>query len=688
MQQSWHSGPGRGAAPGRVQSGAGLFMLAFVCPHCGIRLQVDDRWAGKPIRCGGCRGVVVTTAGAPAPPSDSRPQAASLDVPTVLPPLPSGSAVGREPVAAAPGRRPTVGPDEDLDLGAILAPALAADELGRLGPYRVLEVLGAGGMGIVFRAEDVQLRRLVALKVMRPALAANSANRQRFLREAQAAARIEHDHVVTIYLVGEDRGIPYLAMQLLQGETLEDRLRREKRLAVPEVLRLAHQAASALAVAHERGLVHRDIKPGNIWLETPTTGHQPPGTTRVKILDFGLARSICEDTRLTQSGALIGSPGYMSPEQVRGGPPEPRSDLFGLGCVLYRCCTGRLPFQGPDALAILAALATETPPPVRALNPEVSPALSALVMRLLARDPAGRPASAAAVAAALSNQMQSTQVAMPGDRARAFSPGQSNFGGVPSGDAPLAFDTLPLPAPRETATLVPQSIPRKSAPRRRLPPAWVLAAAAGGLCLGVALLVGGIAVLSRKSQPTLPQPAPPRPVVEEPFAAIEAAVQARMFKGTVPGVGVFAREPFEYVPPEGALLIGFEAGLGKFATFDIIDYLRPIYLTARGEKFGRPIGQPTPRIETVKAKPGYAVGAIAVQGRGVLDGFSLTFRKIGKYGLKRQGEYRSNWLPGRLSGRGEVVDGDGAFVIGVCGRALGDGKPGSVGPVLFRRDPD
>src|SRR5262249_40032399 len=147
------------------------------------------------------------------------------------------------------------------------APAQSPEELGWLGPYRILEQLGAGGMGIVFRAEDPALQRAVALKTMKPSLAASESARLRFRREAQAAAAIQHDHIVTIHNVGEDRGVPYLAMQLLQGEPLESRLRREGALPAAEVMRIGREVAAGLAAAHQQGLIHRDVKPANIWLE-------------------------------------------------------------------------------------------------------------------------------------------------------------------------------------------------------------------------------------------------------------------------------------------------------------------------------------------------------------------------------------------------------------------------------------
>lgn len=266
-----------------------------------------------------------------------------------------------------------------------LSPSQDASELGRLASYRVLRVLGAGGMGMVFLAEDIQLQRPVALKVMKPGLGTD-AHRQRFLREARAAAKVRHEHVVTIYQVGEEGGGPFLAMELLEGESLDDRLHRERTLPVAEVVRIGRQVAEGLAAAHARALIHRDIKPGNVWLEGPHG--------KVKLLDFGLARSESETAQLTQSGAVVGTPAFMAPEQARGEAVDARSDLFSLGALLYRMASGRLPFRGEGTMAVLTSLATEQPPPVAELNPEVPAALEELIMELLTKDPAKRPASA------------------------------------------------------------------------------------------------------------------------------------------------------------------------------------------------------------------------------------------------------------------------------------------------------
>jgi hypothetical protein len=274
-----------------------------------------------------------------------------------------------------------------------LSPAQQPQELGRLGNYRVLKVLGKGGMGMVLLAEDLLLQRKVALKTMLPAIAANTDLRQRFLREARSAASIEHEHIITIHQVGEDNGVAYLAMPLLKGESLEDRLDRERQLPVPEALRIAAEMAQGLAAAHAEGLIHRDVKPGNVWLE----GKQG----KVKLLDFGLARLQSDDSKLTQSGMIVGTPAFMAPEQARGEPIDARADLFSLGCVLYLMLTGERPFKGENALSTLMALATHEPPAPQVVNPDVPADVSDLTMRLLAKEAARRPASAQEVVDAL-----------------------------------------------------------------------------------------------------------------------------------------------------------------------------------------------------------------------------------------------------------------------------------------------
>jgi serine/threonine protein kinase/DNA-directed RNA polymerase subunit RPC12/RpoP len=359
-------------------------MFSFACSSCGKPLVTKEDQVGKLVRCPACQQVVQV----PVPPE-----------PATL-------------AANNPGN-----PDREL-LG-FLAPPESPEELGRLGNYRILEVLGKGGMGIVFRAEDPLLQRPVALKAMLPAVAAGANARQRFLREARTAAAVEHDHIVAIHQVGEDRGVPFLAMPLLRGESLEQRLRRAGRLSLPEVVRIGREIALGLAAAHQRGLIHRDIKPANLWLEgepgalatgegSKTPVADAPGSPaatggRVKILDFGLARAASESAQLTQPGVIVGTPAYMAPEQAQGKEVDARCDLFSLGCVLYRMCTGELPFKGANTLAVLRALAVDTPKDPAELRTGVPAALSALILRLLARTPEHRPASAQEVAAALAS---------------------------------------------------------------------------------------------------------------------------------------------------------------------------------------------------------------------------------------------------------------------------------------------
>jgi serine/threonine protein kinase len=268
----------------------------------------------------------------------------------------------------------------------------SAESRGRLGHYRILQQLGTGGMGTVFLAEDTQLGRLVALKVLRPNRT-NPESVQRFLREARATAAIHHDHVVTIYQVGEERGLPYLAMELLKGMTLDAWLKKGHVPSLAQILRVGCDTAMGLAAAHRNGLIHRDIKPANLWLQAPNG--------RVKILDFGLARPFVRDTGLTTVGMVLGTPAFMAPEQAFGLAIDARCDLFSLGVVLHRLCTGQFPFQAPDAVSLLKAIVETNRIPVHQLKPDLPRGLSDLIARLLSKDPADRPSSAEEVVEAL-----------------------------------------------------------------------------------------------------------------------------------------------------------------------------------------------------------------------------------------------------------------------------------------------
>ncbi len=275
-----------------------------------------------------------------------------------------------------------------------LMPPEADGEIGRLGTYRILRLLGEGGMGLVFEAEDTSLRRPAAVKVMKQPPGLNGVEvRARFLREARAMAALKHDHLLTIYQVVEEGFTVYMAMELLRGETLEAQIRRQEPFPPAEICRIGREIAVGLAAIHEHGMIHRDIKPGNLWLEEPGR--------RVKILDFGLAREVNDSANLTQEGMVVGTPAYLSPEQARGLPADPLSDLFSLGCVMYRMCTGQLPFPAESTMGQLISVTFDQPIQVRRINPAIPEPLAALIHRLLAKDPFDRPKSAAALADAI-----------------------------------------------------------------------------------------------------------------------------------------------------------------------------------------------------------------------------------------------------------------------------------------------
>ncbi len=249
--------------------------------------------------------------------------------------------------------------------------------LGRLGTYEIVEVLGRGGMGVVLKGFDAELDRYVAIKVLAPQLATSASARQRFAREARAAAAVVHDHVVAIHAIVPSAALPYLVMPYCAGESLQQRIDRTGALELKEILRIGMQVADGLAAAHAQGLVHRDVKPANILLEN--------GVERVKITDFGLARAI-DDASLTHSGYLAGTPQYMAPEQARGETVDHRADLFSLGSVLYAMCTGHPPFRADTTLAILRRLCEDTPRPVSEVNPDTPDWLTEIIEKLHAKD--------------------------------------------------------------------------------------------------------------------------------------------------------------------------------------------------------------------------------------------------------------------------------------------------------------
>jgi len=298
----------------------------------------------------------------------------------------------------------------DVLLG-FLDPSEVPGSLGRIGQYEVLELVGRGGMGIVLKAQDTRLNRIVALKVLAPVLAANATARKRFLREAQAAAAVSHDHVVTIYAVEEgDRGekasdaktatLPYLVMEFIDGQSLQQKIDREGALELKEILRIGKQTADGLAAAHAQGLIHRDVKPANILLQN--------GIERVQITDFGLARAV-DDVDITRIGEVAGTPEYMSPEQAQAQPVDVRSDLFSLGSVLYAMCTGRSAFRADTTMGVLRRVCDDTPRPICEIHAEAPDWLVAIVDRLLEKTADDRFQTAAEVADLLGKHLAHVQ---------------------------------------------------------------------------------------------------------------------------------------------------------------------------------------------------------------------------------------------------------------------------------------
>jgi serine/threonine-protein kinase len=283
---------------------------------------------------------------------------------------------------------------------AFLAPSETAGSLGRLGAYEITDVIGRGGMGIVLVAHDPALNRHVAIKVLAAEWAHNATARRRFAREAQAAAAVVHDHVVSIYSVDAASEVPYLVMAHIPGRSLQQRIDATGPLEIKEILRIGMQTAAGLAAAHAQGLVHRDIKPANILLEN--------SVERVRITDFGLARAV-DDVSQTQSGILAGTPQYMSPEQASGEAVDHRTDLFSLGSVLYAMCTGRSPFRAETTVAVIRRICDGHCRPVREVNPDVPEWLAEIIEKLHEKDPADRFQTAAEVADLLERHLAHLQ---------------------------------------------------------------------------------------------------------------------------------------------------------------------------------------------------------------------------------------------------------------------------------------
>jgi biopolymer transport protein ExbD len=415
---------------------------AGLCPACLMQLGLDNATGEHPApESNGARAVAVTkvaqsTGHGPATEGGEETDAAAateagfaaashVDEATLL----DADAAGQH-VAAA--------------ILEFLDPCDTPGRMGLLGPYEVIEVIGRGGCGVVLRAFDKKLGRVVAVKVLAPEHAANPAAKQRFEREARAAAAVSHPHVVTIHAVNEEHRTPYLVMECIDGQSLQEKLDKSGQMPIREILRIGMQTAHGLAAAHKQGLMHRDVKPANVLLEN--------GVERVKLTDFGLARAV-DDVGMTQTGVVTGTPAYMSPEQAEGRAVDHRSDLFSLGSVLYAMATGRAPFRAGSTVATLRRVCDDEPRPIREVNPDLPEWLEPIVQKLHAKQPEDRFQTAQEVAELLGNLLAEVQ--------------------NPTGNPSLvAASAAPRTRPVASVDARPHSTDRRSARRR-----WTVAAA-------------------------------------------------------------------------------------------------------------------------------------------------------------------------------------------------------------------
>jgi serine/threonine-protein kinase len=398
-----------------------------------------------------------------------------------------------------------------------------------LAGYRIVRPVGRGGMGVVYRAEEPSLGRSVALKVLAPALAGNEEFRRRFLREMQLAASIEHPNILPVYRAGEDQGLLYLAMRYVEAADLRQVLDLQGPLDPVRALDILDQVARALDAAHGRGLVHRDVKPGNILLAPPVAAGE---REHIYLVDFGLARPGVGDASITGVGLFVGTPSYMAPEQLGAGPLDGRTDVYALGCVLFECLTGTPPFTAERHEAVLFAHVGATPPKASRARPGLPPALDAVIGRALAKDPQERYRSCGELAAA----------------ARAV------FARPPAPAGPRPEE--PTVPDRAAAGPDPARLagPRSEAPTRvgpasptRAPSAGMVAGERAGRLAGRVGRVLGVAATAAAKQALHPE-APPAPRARVPWPPPAASPPARAgpaapARPSTPAAPVLAYQP-------------------------------------------------------------------------------------------------------------------------------------------------
>lgn len=362
-----------------------------------------------------------------------------------------------------------------------------------VGRYRILRPLGSGAMGEVFLAQDPQIERLLAIKTVRMVAEAPEAieeHTQRLLREAKTAGRLIHPHIVTLFDAGEEEGTLFLAFEYVEGRSLAQRLAEGPPPTVGEALRIACQAAEGLGHAHRHGIVHRDVKPGNVLLR---------GDGQVKVSDFGIAKMAGQSTELTVTGSVVGSPQYLSPEQIRGDELDGRSDLFSLGVVLYEMVGGRRPFDGDTFTTLLYKILNEPPAPVR-LRPGLDPALSDLLGRMLAKEPERRPPTADSVSAELAELAGSLDPELLAAPA-AFGADESAAGtALPTRPGEPPGEPAAIPPPPPPAAPAPGRADATAAPPRSAPvpatPSGSTGSGGSRRTLGLAAVVAGVLVVA------------------------------------------------------------------------------------------------------------------------------------------------------------------------------------------------
>jgi serine/threonine-protein kinase len=433
-------------------------------------------------------------------------------------------------------------------------PAADGDALvGRtFGDFVVVRRLGQGGMGKVYLADQISLKRRVALKFLRREHLANQTSLKRFQAEAEAVARVTHANIVQVYAIGEADGLQYMALEYVEGRTLREYLDKKTWLDVPVGLSVMRQVAAALQRASESGIIHRDIKPENILLTRKG---------EVKVADFGLSRRVLdeENLNLTQSKTTLGTPLYMSPEQAEGKPVDPRSDIYSFGVTCYHMFGGRPPFRGSTAIEVALQHIRAEPQPLQELRPELPAELVALINRMMRKDPAGRPQTGREILRELAGVR-----------------GQSN------GDNPFAGLSLPAPSstrtePVPTAPTPPDNADTIALPARR---PWAILMLAGAVVL--ALLLGvGLRMMLGRTPPPPPvvddtPPAAPEPIVSDRERFLKMAVEQENFLSPTQPERI--REGAGYNVDLGVMYLDqrrYEKAEDLFATMTHVTYPQP-----------------------------------------------------------------------------------------------------------------